>query len=76
MNQHSGASFRVLIDCADWDLMKAINCPGQNGNSGTSHYKDLFNYWAANAYFPLYFSRKKVNEVLEQKILLQPGLKK
>ena len=23
MNQSAGASFRVLIDCADWDLMRA-----------------------------------------------------
>ena len=72
MNQMSGASFRVLIDCADWDLMKAINTPGQSGDPNSVHYKDLFDLWSKDEYFPLYFSKEKINSVKEKVLVLSP----
>jgi len=72
MNQMSGASFRVLIDCADWDLMKAINTPGQSGDPNSVHYKDLFDLWSKDEYFSLYFSKEKINSVKEKVLVLSP----
>jgi penicillin G amidase len=70
MNQNAGASFRVLIDCKDWDLMRAINTPGQSGNPNSNHYKDLFELWNKNQYFPLYFTKEKVQSVKENVLVL------
>ena len=70
MNQNSGASFRVLIDCADWNLMRAINTPGQSGDPNDSHYKDLFELWSKDQYFPLYFTKEKVKSVQEKVVIL------
>ena len=71
-NQSSGASFRVIIDCSDWDLMTATNAPGQSGNPGSKHYKDLFKLWGKNEYFPLYFSKNKIQTVMEKIVKLMP----
>lgn len=73
LNQSSGASFRVIIDCSDWDLMTATNAPGQSGNPDSKHYKDLFKLWGKNEYFPLYFSRKKIQTITEKIVRLLPG---
>ena len=70
MNQSAGASFRVLIDCADWDLMRAINTPGQSGDPNDPHYKDLFELWSRDQYFPLYFTKEKVRSVKEKVMIL------
>ena len=72
LNQITGASFRVIIDCSDWDLMTATNAPGQSGNPESKHYKDLFKLWGKNEYFPLYFSRKKIQTVMEKIDRLMP----
>ena len=59
-NQTSGASFRILADLSDWDLSLGTNSPGQSGASASPHYRDLFNLWARDAYFPILFSRSKI----------------
>ena len=73
LNQTAGASFRVIIDCSDWDLMTATNAPGQSGDPSSKHYKDLFKLWGKNAYFPLYFSRNKIQTVMEKIVRLLPN---
>ena len=72
LNQTTGASFRVIIDCSDWDLMTATNAPGQSGNPDSKHYKDLFELWGKNEYFPLYFSRNKIQNVMEKVVTIMP----
>ncbi len=72
LNQTHGASFRIIIDCADWDLTKATNSPGQSGDPGNPHYRDLFELWSRNQYFPLYFSKDKVKTVAESAVRLIP----
>ena len=73
LNQTAGASFRVIIDCSDWDLMTATNAPGQSGDPSSKHYKDLFKLWGKNTYFPLYFSRNKIQTVMEKIVRLLPN---
>lgn len=71
-NQRSGASFRIVADCSDWDNSVGTNCPGQSGDPDSPHYKDLIGSWAEGRYFPIYFSRKKVLSAAESILLLDP----
>jgi penicillin amidase len=71
-NQSSGASFRIIADCSDWDNSVGTNCPGQSGNPENPHYKDLFKAWADGQYFPVYFSRHKIESASESILILVP----
>lgn len=73
LNQNSGASFRVIIPAGDWDNAVGINTPGQSGDPESPFYKNLFNTWANDRYFPLYFSKEKINTIRYSEIKLQPG---
>jgi len=72
-NQTSGATFRVVLDVADWDNSVATNSPGQSGNPQSPHYRDLFQLWAKHQYFPLFFSREKIESVTENRYVLEPA---
>jgi penicillin amidase len=71
-NQASGASFRIIADTGDWDRSVGTNTPGQSGDPDSPHYRDLFEPWASGRYFPVYFSRPKVESVTQAKSLLVP----
>ena len=71
-NQSSGASFRIIADTADWDSSVGTNTPGQSGDPDSPHYRDLFEPWADGRYFPVFFSRSKVESVTESKSTLGP----
>ncbi|NRB62919.1 MAG: penicillin acylase family protein [Saprospiraceae bacterium] len=70
-NQTSGASFKIIVDTDDWDRSLATNSPGQSGNPDHPHYRNLFPIWAKDQYFPLFFSRAKIESVTSYKILLR-----
>jgi penicillin amidase len=70
--QIHGASYRQLFDLADWDLGLATNAPGQSGQFGSPNYNDLAPLWAKGEYFPLVYSRGRVEEVTKHKLVLQP----
>ncbi len=71
-NQTDGASFRIIADAGDWDRSVGTNTPGQSGDPDSRHYRDLFEPWAEGRYFPVFFSRPKVESVAEAKITLTP----
>lgn len=71
-NQVSGPSFRVLMDVGAWDRALATNNPGQSGDPRNPHYRDLFRLWAADRYFPLFFSEGAVSGVAETVEELRP----
>ncbi len=71
-NQMSGATFRHVVDLADWDLALGTNSPGQSGDPANSHYSDLFGPWVEGRYFPVCFTRAKVIQEAESALLLQP----
>jgi penicillin amidase len=58
--QTSGATFREVIDLADWDRSIGTSAPGQSGQPGSPHFDDLAKLWAAERYFPYSFSRALV----------------
>lgn len=70
--QPSGGSFRVIVDTGDWDRTLATNSPGQGGDPEGEHYQDLFPLWARGAYFPLFYSRDKVESVSRRRFELVP----
>lgn len=72
LRQTSGASFRQILDLSDWDRSVAINVPGQSGQPESRHYKDLLPLWAEGKYFPLLFSREKVEKYARQRLILEP----
>jgi penicillin amidase len=72
--QSNGASFRQILDFANWDRSVAINVPGQSGQPASPHYADLLPLWKDGRYFPLLFSRPRIEEVSTEKLLLVPAL--
>ncbi|PYI80469.1 MAG: hypothetical protein DME26_21615 [Verrucomicrobia bacterium] len=71
--QSNGASYREILDLADWDRSVAINVPGQSGQPTSPHYADLLPLWKEGRYFPLFFSRQKIEEVSKEKLSLVPA---
>ncbi len=55
-----GASFREVLDVADWDRSIVANVPGQSGQPGSPFYDNLWKLWADDVYFPLVYSRPRV----------------
>ena len=64
----------MIVDTADWDLSRATNGPGQSGDPRSQHYRDLYAPWNRGEYFPLYFSREKIDRAAVSRTLLQPLL--
>lgn len=71
-NQATGASFRIIADVGDWDRSLGTNAPGQSGDPDSPHYRDLFRPWASGEYFPVFYSRAKVESVTETRTVLVP----
>ncbi|HEX4933219.1 MAG TPA: penicillin acylase family protein, partial [Gemmatimonadaceae bacterium] len=74
--QNSGASFREIIDLADFDRSVVTNVPGQSADPRSRHYGDLLPLWARDEYFPLVFSRTRVEQETEQLLWLTPAPRK
>ena len=71
-NQPTGASFRVIINTGNWDASVATNSPGQSGDPNGKHYRDLFAPWAEGRYFPLLYTRPRIEAVTRQHWELRP----
>jgi penicillin amidase len=69
----AGASARFVADVGDWNNTWATNSPGQSGDPRSPHYRDLFEDWAHDRYFPLLFERAKVEQDTTLRIRLRPG---
>ncbi|WP_437395096.1 penicillin acylase family protein [Flagellimonas lutimaris] len=69
-NQTSGATFRIIVDVNDWDQSVGTNSPGQSGDPESPFYQNLFEDWANDKYFPVYYSRDKIEETTVDKELL------
>jgi penicillin amidase len=70
--QMHGATYRQLFDLADWDRGLATSAPGQSGQPGSPHYDDLLPLWGRAEYFPLAFSRARVEQVTRHRLRLKP----
>jgi penicillin amidase len=72
-NQRSGGSFKIIVDTEEWDNSVGLNNPGQSGDVSDPHYRDLYQLWSRGRYFPIFYSRKKIESVVEKTIALQPA---
>jgi penicillin G amidase len=72
-NQTSGGSLKIIADTEDWDNSVGLNTPGQSGDPDSPHYRDLFDLWARGKYFPIAYSKKKVDSVTESVTRLTPA---
>jgi penicillin amidase len=72
-NQGAGGSLKIIADTEDWDNSVGLNTPGQSGDPESPHYRDLFPLWAQGQYFPIAYSRKKVESVAEGVTRLAPA---
>lgn len=73
--QSHGASFRFIADLSDWDKTLMMNTPGQVADPQSKYYSNLFALWAADGYFPAYFSREKIESVTDAITILVPAKK-
>jgi penicillin amidase len=68
----NGASYREILDVADWDRSVMTNTPGESGDPNSKHYRDLLDDWVAGRYHPMPFSRKAVEAAMDERIVLEP----
>lgn len=73
LNQSSGASFKVIIPVGNWEKAVGMNSPGQSGDPRSPYYKNLFESWAKNEYFPLYYQKEVIVKNADSKIILSPS---
>ncbi len=71
-NQSHGASFRIVADVADWDKTMFTNTPGQSGDPESPYYKNLFEGWANDRHFRVYFTRALVEKAARERLVLNP----
>jgi penicillin G amidase len=72
-NQTTGGSFKIIVDTEEWDNSVGLNNPGQSGDVNNPHYRDLYELWARGKYFPILYSRTKVESVAEKTFELTPA---
>jgi penicillin amidase len=72
-NQTSGGSLKIIADTENWDNSLGLNNPGQSGDPSSAHYRDLFAIWSRGEYFPIFYSRSKVESVTEEHSQLTPA---
>ncbi len=68
----SGASFRQVIDVADWDRSVTINVPGQSSDPDSPFYDNLLETWSKGDYVPMAFSRSAVEAIKADSVTLKP----
>lgn len=71
-NQTSGASFRIIVDTGDWDHAVGMNTPGQSGDIRSPFYRNLFEDWANDRFFPVFYTRDRIESVAAQTLQLRP----
>ena len=71
--QVSGGSFKIICDTQDWDSSLGMSNPGQSGDPASPHYRDLYALWSADRYFPICYSRARVDSVVESVLTLKPS---
>ena len=63
----------MVLDVGNWDASRAINTPGQSGDSASPHYRDLAPLWAKGETFPLLYSAPAVAGATRRVLRLEPG---
>jgi penicillin amidase len=67
-----GASFREILDVADWDRSLITNVTGQSAQPESPFFSNLLPLWANDEYFPLVYSRARVDKERAHTLVLRP----
>jgi penicillin amidase len=65
-----GASYREILDVADWDRSIVTNVPGQSAQPESPFFGNLLALWADDVYFPLVYSRGRVMAAASHRLVL------
>jgi penicillin amidase len=65
------ASWRQIIDLADWDASRAIHTTGQSGHPASKHYDDMIRLWLKGEFHPMPWSRERVEANAEARLRLE-----
>jgi penicillin amidase len=68
-----GASYREVMDVAEWDRSMVTNVPGQSGQPESEFYSNLLPLWDKGEYFPMLYSRASVDRNAAHKLNLRPS---
>lgn len=68
-----GASYREIMDVANWDRSVVTNVPGQSGQPESPYYGNLLPLWDRGEYFPMAYSRARVDQEAAHKLTLRPA---
>jgi penicillin amidase len=71
-NQTHGATFRMVADLSDWDNCWFTNAPGQSGEVASPYFNNLFQSWAEDRFFKVYFTPEKVRATATHRLTLLP----
>jgi len=67
-----GATYREILDVADWDRSVVTNVPGQSGQPESPFYGNLLPLYERGEYFPLAYSKARVSAEAAHKLTLRP----
>ena len=67
-----GATYREILDVADWDRSVVTNVPGQSGQPESPFYGNLLALYERGEYFPLVYSKNRINAESAHKLVLRP----
>ncbi|MEZ5352245.1 MAG: penicillin acylase family protein [Bryobacteraceae bacterium] len=73
LRQTNGASYRQILDTADWDRSVMTNVPGESGDPSSPFYDSLLEEWASGGYHPMPYSRKAVEASTSERMRLEPA---
>ena len=68
-----GATYREILDVADWDRSIVTNVPGQSGQPESPFYGNLLPMFADDVYFPLAYSKARVEKETAHRMTIKPG---
>lgn len=66
-----GATYREIFDVADWDRSIATQVPGQSAQPESPYFANLHALWANDEYFPLVFSRARVEKATAYRLQIK-----
>jgi penicillin amidase len=66
------ASYRQIVDLANFDNSRFVHPLGQSGQLGSSHYADLLEPWRRVEYVPMLYSRAAVDKAARERLVLEP----
>jgi penicillin amidase len=67
-----GATYREILDVANWDRSIVTNVPGQSGQPESPFFANLLPLFESETYFPLVYSRARVDMEAAHRLRLRP----